>query len=263
MGYSEIDIDFVQSSLIDNVIGQKIIYHDTLNSTMDEAIKQAENGEPEGVVVVADKQTKGRGRHNRRWSSLPGEDLLFSIILKPTVSELPYINMAATMSVAKSISKITSLNPVIKWPNDLQVNGRKISGILIETEIGLNEVSKVSYSIVGIGVNVNSDLSQMIDIRYKATSMYKEINKKIERTDMLKSILGFFDEFYQQIKSGKSLTEDWVSWLDTLGQNIRLKSLDQVITGRAESVDEHGNLIVVRPDSSIFIAVAGEVTLQV
>ena len=72
MGYSEIDIDFVQSSLIDNVIGQKIIYHDTLNSTMDEAIKQAENGEPEGVVVVADKQTKGRGRHNRRWSSLPG-----------------------------------------------------------------------------------------------------------------------------------------------------------------------------------------------
>ena len=262
MEYSEINKEFVQSSLTDNVIGQKIIYYDTLNSTMDEAIRQAENGAPEGVVVIANKQTKGRGRYNRRWSSLPGEDLLFSIILKPTVTELPYINMAATMSVAKSISKITSLNPVIKWPNDLQVNGRKISGILIETEIGLNEVSKVDYSIVGIGVNVNSDLSQMTDIRYRATSMYKEIDKKIERIDMLKSILEFFNEFYQQIKSGKSLTEDWTSWLDTLGQNISLRYLDQVITGRAESVDEQGNLIVVMPDSSIFRAVAGEVTLR-
>lgn len=262
MEYSEINKEFVQSSLTDNVIGQKIIYYDTLNSTMDEAIRHAENGEPEGVVVIADKQIKGRGRHNRRWSSLPGEDLLFSIILKPTVAELPYINMAATMSVAKSISKITSLNPVIKWPNDLQVNGRKISGILIETEIGLNEVSKVDYSIVGVGVNVNSDLSQMTDIRYRATSIYKEIDKKIERTYMLKSILELFNEFYQQIKSGKSLTGDWASWLDTLGQHISLRYLDQVITGRAESVDEQGNLIVVMPDSSIFRAVAGEVTLR-
>ena len=123
-------------------------------------------------------------------------------------------------------------------------------------------MSKVDYSIVGIGVNVNSDLSQMTDIRYRATSMYKEIDKKIERIDMLKSILEFFNEFYQQIKSGKSLTEDWTSWLDTLGQNISLRYLDQVITGRAESVDEQGNLIVVMPDAAIFRAVAGEVTLQ-
>ena len=263
MEYSEIDREFIHRSLINNVIGRKITYYDTLNSTMDEACRQAEKGEPEGVVVVAEKQTAGRGRYNRRWSSFPGEDLLFSILLRPTVVQLPYVNMAATMSVAKSIAKVTSLNPVIKWPNDLHINGRKISGILIETKIGLNEVSKVTYAIVGIGVNVNSDSSQLPDIGYGATSIYKEIGKKIERTDMFKCILESFDEFYWQIKLGKSLTKDWSFWLDTLGHNVQLKYLGQVISGKAESVDEQGNLIVVRPDASIFRAVAGEVTLQV
>ena len=257
---SDLDIESIRQELTNGVIGREIYHHNSVGSTMDEARLLAEQGVAEGVVVIAEEQTSGRGRFNRKWISPPGENLSFSVLLRPVFGQLAYMNMAATLAVVRAVAKLTGCDPGIKWPNDVRIDGRKISGILIETAL---EAGKVRYAIVGIGVNVNLDPHEHPEIGPIATSISSQVSAKVDRTLVLKLVLEFFDEFYEMIKNGVSLTEEWAGTLETLGRIVQLRWLDQVVEGKAEAVDEKGNLLLRRSDGSVFTAVAGEVTLQV
>ena len=259
MSQTDYDIDLLRRALSDRVIGNQILHYDLIGSTMDETRVLADKGEPEGAVVIAEEQTAGRGRFNREWISPRGQNVSFSVLLRPTTAQLPYMNMAATLAVARTIEDLTTLEPTIKWPNDVRINGRKASGILIETAM---EAGEVVHAIVGIGVNVNFDPSQFPEISSLATSIYRETGEKASRTEVLRVLLEHFDDLYRLVKQGHSLTKDWAAQMDTLGRTVQVTWQEQVVEGYAESVDDQGNLILKRPDGSTFTAVAGEVTLQ-
>lgn len=257
---SDLDIALLEQALSGSVIGHRVHYHDTLGSTMDETRRLAEVGSDEGTVVIAEEQTAGRGRFNRAWISPRGQNLSFSVLLRPTPSQLPFMNMAATLAVARTVAEVAGLSATIKWPNDVRVGGLKISGILIETAI---EESRVNYAVVGIGLNVNFDPSKHEEIAGISTSLYRETSRMHNRTQVLLRLLGHFDELYASVRRGESLVRVWESQLDTLGKSVRLAWHETVVEGRAEAVDEQGNLIIRLADGSTFTATAGEVTSQV
>ena len=257
---TDLDIPALESALSRRIVGRRIHYYDLIGSTMDEARRLAAGGMPEGTVVIAEEQTAGRGRFNRAWVSPRGENLSFSVILTPTAKQLPYMNMAATLAVARTVADTADLKPTIKWPNDVRVGGLKISGILIETAI---EDEDSVCAIIGIGVNVNFDPSLYAEIADISTSLYRETGQRRNRTPVLQTLLEHFDDAYTAVRSGMSLTADWSEMLDTLGRTISLRSQHEVIEGVAESVDEQGNLLVRLSDGSLRTATAGEVTSQV
>ena len=259
MNRTHLDVDRLRRNLAGRVVGSQIIYHQRLDSTMDEARRLADAGQAEGAVVVAEEQTAGRGRFRREWISPPGENLLFSVVLRPTAAQLRFVNMAATLAVCLTVESETAEAAAIKWPNDVRVGGLKISGILIETAM---ERRDVKHTVVGMGINVNLDPAKYPEIASLATSVYRVSGRRVERTAIMEQSLQRFDELYSVVKDGRSLTGQWASRLDTLGKSVRVRWGDRVIEGEAEDVDEDGSLIVARADGSRAVMLAGEVTSQ-
>ncbi|MDP6454298.1 MAG: biotin--[acetyl-CoA-carboxylase] ligase [SAR202 cluster bacterium] len=257
---AELDIQTLEQKLAQRVVGHRLYYHQSLPSTMDETRRLAGKGAPEGIVVIAEDQTKGRGRFDRPWITPVGLNLAFSVLFRPEISQLPFINMAAALAVCDAVRDLTGLAPEIKWPNDVRINGKKLSGILVETEL---EGGKAVHAVVGIGLNVNFDPRGYAEIEDVATSLLAETGRRFDRVDALSSVLQKLDEYYTDIKATKSLTERWADRMETLGRLIQVRWKDDVIEGVADSVDDQGNLILKRPDGSSITVVAGEVTLQV
>lgn len=257
---TDLDISALEAALAQRTIGHRIHHYSLIGSTMDEARRLAAEGAAEGTVVIAEEQTAGRGRFNRAWVSPRGENLSFSVILTPPASQLPYMNMAATLAVARTVADTAGVKPTIKWPNDVRVGELKISGILIETAV---ESEDAVCAIIGIGVNVNFNPSLYDEIAGISTSLYRETGQRRNRTPVLRTLLEHFDDAYATVRAGKSLTAEWSAMLDTLGRTVTLRSQHDVIEGIAESVDEQGNLIVRQPNGSPYTATAGEVTSQV
>lgn len=257
---SDLNIEAIQAALSGGLIGRRVVHLDVVDSTMDEARRSAADGTAEGTVFIAEEQTAGRGRFSRLWVSPRGENLSFSVLLRPTPAQLPFMNMAATLAISDGITEATGLTSRIKWPNDVRIGGLKVSGILIETVL---EAGKVDHAVVGIGVNVNFDPAKYPETASTATSVYRETCTKTDRGALLQVVLRRFGQHYDRVKAGHSLTGEWARQMETLGRRVRVAWRDRMVEGTAESVDEQGNLIVKRMDGSIFTAVAGEVTLQV
>ena len=255
-----INVARIQTALSNSVVGHRIHYHRVLGSTMDTARDLAHDGEREGAVVIAEEQNKGRGRFNRVWVSPPGLNLYFTVLLRPEPGQLPYMNMAAALAVFDTVAQVPGLKPTVKWPNDVRVGGRKLSGILVETEF---EGDSLSHALVGIGVNVNLDVSEHPEIADTATSLRSEAGREFDRSDVLQSVLKNLDAWYARVTAGESLTKDWASTLETLGKQVELRWREQVLTGLAESVDDQGNLTLLQPGGERVTVVAGEVTSQV
>ena len=258
---TDLDIPAIERALAGGVIGSRIHHYDALGSTMDEARQLAQQGAPEGAVVIAEEQTAGRGRFNRAWVSPRGENLSFSVILAPPAAQLPYMNMAAALAVARMLRDEANLRPTIKWPNDVRVGGNKIAGILIET--GISPGGGVC-AIVGIGVNINLDPERHPEIAAISTSVYRETRLKRNRTPALQTLLAHFDDAYARVRRGDaaSIAAEWAALLDTLGSAVTLRRGDEIITGVAERVDPRGNLLIRLPDATLHTATAGEVTSQ-
>ncbi|HAL49317.1 MAG: biotin--[acetyl-CoA-carboxylase] ligase [Chloroflexi bacterium] len=255
-----LNIDGVRKALSGGIVGSAVHYHALLPSTMDEARRLALDGAPDGTVVIAEEQTKGRGRFSRVWVSPPGLNLALSVLLRPEIPQLPYINMAAALAVCDVVHELTDLSASIKWPNDVRIGGRKLSGILVETDMVGRQLN---HAVVGIGMNVNLDPSQHPEIAEIATSILAESGREANRSEALRLLLGHLDRYYAEIRGGASLREPWAAKLETLGMTIQVRWGDDVIEGTGESVDEQGNLMVRKADGSSVTVVAGEVTLQV
>ena len=254
-----LDIEAVRRALAGRTIGCRILHYPSLDSTMNEAARLAAEGCPEGTVVLAEEQAAGRGRFSRSWISGPGESLLLSIVLRPTAERLPQANMAATLAVAGTADRHVDSRVTIKWPNDVRIDGRKVAGILVEAD---SQPGRVSSAVVGIGLNISVDTGAHPEIADTATSIAEQAGALVERTEVLVDLLRRFDDLYAQVRSGKSLTNDWSSRLDTLGLQIEVRRGSEVLTGAARKVDDQGNLVLECPDGSTLTVVGGEVTLQ-
>lgn len=241
------------------LVGQSILYYPSISSTMDIARKMVRDRVNDGMVIVAGEQTSGRGRFERRWLSPSGTSLSLSIILHPALALLPQLNMAASLAVVQSIERLASLNPVIKWPNDVLIDGKKVSGILIESIFDGNELEA---TIVGIGINVKMAPYEFPEISAIATSLSVESGSEISRRSVLYSLLEEFDQLYQELKRGGAIYDRWLARLETLGKLVQVRWGDTVEEGYVESINTDGSLVLKRHDGSLITMVAGEVTLH-
>ena len=255
----QLDTARVSRALSHRVIGSRIVHYRIVDSTMDEARELAEAGAAEGAIVVAEEQSAGRGRFDRAWVSPRSQNLHLTALLRPTTAQLPFVNMAATLATAHAASRFCDAQAKVKWPNDVRVGGRKIAGILIETA---TSGQSLGYALVGIGLNVNFDPSDHPEIADLATSIRRETGLPADRSSVLETLLARFDNLYAEVRRGESLTHRWAATLETLGRQVRLSWQGNTVEGRAESVDERGNLVLRLADGSAFTAVAGEVTSQ-
>jgi BirA family biotin operon repressor/biotin-[acetyl-CoA-carboxylase] ligase len=248
----------ISRSLKTGFVGQKVIAYPSLTSTNDIAKREAKKGAREGTVVVAEEQTAGRGRLKRAWLS-PKGSLALSIILHPTPARLPALIMVASLAVVHSIEKVSGLKSQIKWPNDVLVNGKKVCGILIESDV---RGSAVDYAVIGIGLNVNLNTADFPEIAATATSISHELGREISRREMIRCLLVEVENLYLALGEGDSVFLEWRERLVTLGKEVEINSGQTSYQGIAESVASDGSLFLRQPDGNLIKIVAGDVSLR-
>ena len=211
----------------------------TLISTNDKAKEFSKKG-VSNIVIVAEKQTKGKGRFNRKWISGLG-GLYMTIVLKEKdLEKVKYLTLRASIAVAKSIIKLTNLKAKVKWPNDVLVNDKKICGILTETISG-----KENYALVGIGLNVNQSAFPK-SIKKNSTSLRIKTNKQHNINKILKIIIKNFNSLnkYYKNKNYDMIINIWKKYSHTLGKKVKVKTLSGVYIGEAVDIDKNCNLIL-------------------
>lgn len=259
MGMAEDSLSLkpVIGNLETRFIGRRVIYHSRVASTNELAKQVVQQGADEGTVVIADEQTAGKGRLKRVWLS-PKGSVSLSIILYPSVVYLSSLIMVASLAVVHSIGAVTGLKSQLKWPNDVLVNGRKVSGILIENSV---RGDTVKYAIIGIGVNVNLRLSDFPEILPTATSLSDELGRDISRLELIRRLLVEIEKLYLALPTGGAIYQEWRDNLVTLGKRVRIKSGKTDYEGVAESAASDGSLQLRLPDGSLTKIVAGDVAL--
>lgn len=251
------DSNALQSLLTTDSVGRCVLHLTSVSSTMDAARREAEDGAPHGLIVVADEQTSGQGRRGRRWVSPPG-NLYVTIVLRPETWNVRALAMIAPLAACEAIDDLTAVRSRIKWPNDVLIEGRKVAGILIDVHLAGDGVD---YALVGIGINIALDPSRHEEIRDVATSLATEFGGKVSRERLLAALLNRFERFYLDAGRDDSIFESWLGRLETLGRQVRIQFEDRVDEGIAEDVDLDGNLLLRRTDGSVIPVSAGDVTL--
>jgi BirA family biotin operon repressor/biotin-[acetyl-CoA-carboxylase] ligase len=234
------------------------------DSTQRVARDLARGGAAEGTTVIAERQTAGRGRLGRTWHSPAGTNLYCSIVLRPPLAAdaVPQIGLVAGAAVAAAVAGETGRRPAIKWPNDVLVDGRKVSGILTEME---SEVERVRHVIVGIGVNVNAPPSSFPrDLRPRVTSLRIVAGVRIDRARFTGRLLAALEARYGRwVSAGfSSVRAEWESYSCLTGTEVRVASADGALAGRVLGLDDDGALRVARAGGDVVRIVAGEVTLR-
>ncbi len=251
------------SGQLGDVAGQRILHYVSLSSTMDEAARMANDGAPEGLVVLADSQTAGRGRHSHGWVSQDGEDILLSVLLYPRPGIVGQMTVLGALSAAQAVEEVTGVRPSLKWPNDVLVAGKKISGVLTEARQTGGEVS----AVIGIGLNVNLDPAGQSARRLQATSLSAIAGRPVSRLGAFSSLLRRIDRNYARLLAGDSLLPEWSARLDTLGKRVTITTPGggpgtRTLSGLATGVDGSGRLLVRDDTGTVWPLGAGEVTLQ-
>jgi BirA family biotin operon repressor/biotin-[acetyl-CoA-carboxylase] ligase len=239
--------DDLLSLLVHNrVIGRDVQVFGETTSTNDVADKLGRDGVPEGIVVFAESQTRGRGRLGRSWFSPPGKGLWFSVVLRPEMrpQAATQMTVAAAISTVRAIARHADISVEIKWPNDVLVSGKKLAGILTEMSA---ELDRIKYMVLGLGVDVNLSRDELpMDIRSAATSLRIETGKLWRRADLAAAILAELDHDYDRIRAGRfpEIAEEWERRCSTLGRQVAIRIGERVVEGRAESLDDDGALLL-------------------
>jgi BirA family transcriptional regulator, biotin operon repressor / biotin---[acetyl-CoA-carboxylase] ligase len=248
---------YLQNYLNTKFIGRQLYYYPKLASTMDTARDLFKKSPVEGTVVLAGTQTAGKGRIGRTWLS-PEGSLAVSIILKPALENLHKLVMIASLAVVSTIRQVTGLQARIKWPNDIMINGKKVSGILIENEV---QEGRVNFANIGIGANINLNPGDFPEIADIATSLSYEAGAEISYTELAITLLDNLERIYLEAQDGAPVHKEWQKNMETLGKSIKVDTGKTVEQGWAETVTENGNLIVRREDGSLVEILAGDVTV--
>jgi len=242
------------------LIGNKIYHYTTLESTNITAKAEAFKGAKEGSVFITEEQTAGKGRMGKEWIS--GKDTVcFSVLLRPMLSpaEITTLTLVAGLAVAQAIRNITSLPAMIKWPNDIIVNSKKLCGILTEMAA---EAERIAFAVVGIGINVN-DTAFCDELKDKATSIFLENGEAFSRVDLLKEILVQLEKYYFLFleKGITPILSKYSALCATLEKEITAKVRGETVKGIARAISPNGSLIIETQNGEMHLS-SGEVSVR-
>jgi BirA family transcriptional regulator, biotin operon repressor / biotin---[acetyl-CoA-carboxylase] ligase len=247
----------VQQGLLTRTLGKHIHYFDSIPSTMNEAFRLGSEGAPDGTVIIAETQTKGRGRMGRGWASPKNKGIYFSVILRPKCapSQAARMTLVSAVAVSEAVERVTGIRPLIKWPNDLLLGGRKLCGILTEMRA---ETDRVEFMVAGIGINVNNGPHQLLP---EAISLKQVLGRQVPRVALFQEILKSLEERYLQVQQDgfKDAFAAWRARSATLGQEVRFLERDHMVKAEALDIDEDGALLVRLSDGRMVKRVAGDI----
>lgn len=259
--YEALKPDRIQDGLQSARLGKTIHCFSELDSTNRRAFKLAKEGAEEGEVVIAESQTRGKGRLGRSWFSPPGLNLYLSVILKPRLppAQAPRLTLVAAVAVAEAVQAFLQAPPAIKWPNDILVGGKKLAGILTESS---SDAERLHFVIIGIGVNLNLPESALPEeIRATATSLFMLLGKPVDRAAFARQLIRSLDRCYGELEERgfPGIAGRWESFFELRGRRVRVEMGDRLVSGTARGIDGDGALIVEEEGGALARVIAGDV----
>ncbi len=291
---SDLSAEAIAGALKGRRLGQPAIYYPRIGSTNDAARQLADEGAPEGALVIADEQTVGRGRGGRSWWAPPGTSLLMSLLLRPPIEggRAPEVTMCLGLGALEGVADATGLEASLKWPNDLMWHGRKLGGMLAESE---THGGRLNWIVLGLGLNVNQrwdegrgdeargnraqgmggsaqgaaatcnprppvpSVAPPPEIADLAISLAMASGRPVDRLALLASILLRTELWYEQWLAGVSPHAAWSARLETLGQNVTVTLPDRILRGVAAGVSPLGALLLREEGGQVHTIWAGDV----
>ena len=239
----------ITTNLKTKIIGRQAYYFDTIDSTQNQALKMAEDVANDGTIIVAAKQTGGHGRSGRKWVS-PKGGIWISIILHPTfdISITTLFPIASALALSIAIEKTFSIQPELKWPNDLTIKGKKVAGMLVDVSL---ESNKIENLVLGVGINFDVNAKQ-IEKSLKGTSNFYGVaslsdqKQNIKPIQLVQTFLIELEKIYKSLnaKQTKKIISEWTVRSSTIGKNVELNTSDSKIKGKAIKIDDDGALVV-------------------
>lgn len=238
-------------------IGRKIYYFDFIDSTMNKAMQLGMDLAPSGTLVLAESQTKGRGRLGRSWFSPKYKGIYLSLILRPAIEPAvsPVLTFLSAVSICETVKSVLGLDVQIKWPNDVFIHNKKFTGILTEMNA---EVDKINFVVIGIGLNVNNEKKSLIS---QATSLKEHFGQTINRVALLQELLRKIENNYLLLenKGTQVIIDKWRSYSLTLGRRVKVYCQSRHIEGSAVDIDRDGSLLIRRDSGVIQKVSSGDV----
>jgi len=239
----------ITDGLNTKLVGKRVYYFDTIDSTQNFAIKIASNSIENGTLVISQKQTRGRGRFGRKWLS-PQGGIWLSIVLHPTfdISVTTLFPIAASLALANAIEKTFQIDSKLKWPNDVTVKGKKVAGMLVDASV---ESNKIEYLVLGVGINFKVN-SKQLEKSLKKTENFYGVNSLIDKNENHSPILlvqNFLNELENIIEllnkeKRKIIIKDWTKKSSSIGKNITISTYNSKINGKAIKLDDDGALVI-------------------
>lgn len=234
-------------------MGRQLKIYDEVQSTQTIGHELAAEGAAEGTLILAERQTVGRGRMGRSWHSPKGKGIWMSLILRPNIQVhfTPQLTLLAAVAVCRAIRRVANVPADIKWPNDLLIAGKKVCGILLESSA---EDVRLRYVVAGIGISVNLEHSDYpAELREVATSLRIAAGKPIDRAELAASVLEQFEQLYglYHEEGFEPIRTSWEALTVSLGKPITARTPQGAVEGTAESIDEMGALMIRRKDGTI------------
>lgn len=254
----------LEDRLAGKLLGHPLYYFSETGSTNDEALALGIAGVPEGTVVLADRQSRGRGRFQRIWHSPAGSNVYTSIILRPEISS----SEASQMPVMAGVAVAETLNPYcpdhvnVKWPNDVLIHHKKVCGILSQAKlIG----KKIDFIVLGIGINVNLQNNEFSkEIRHTATSLAIETGREISRMELIISLYENLEKWYKKLLQDgfDPIKERCLKMMPMIGQMVQVVSGKELLEGKATGMDDDGALILLTEKNGEIKVSAGDATIK-
>ena len=243
-------------------LGNRIYYEAEIDSTNTKAMKLAEEGAPHGTIVVTDHQKNGRGRRGRTWESPAGEAIAMTFLLRPKIdpTNASMLTLIAAMAVARGIEDETGLKAGIKWPNDVIINRKKVSGILTEMSA---QADYVNHIVVGIGINVHIDEFPE-ELKNIATSIFLELGIKINRAALIERICEYFEAYFEvflQTEDLSAISKQYDAYMVNRNQPVKVLDPKDTYEGTARGITTRGELLVDTWESRKLVS-SGEVSVR-
>jgi BirA family transcriptional regulator, biotin operon repressor / biotin---[acetyl-CoA-carboxylase] ligase len=242
------------------IIGRKLHHYFQTSSTNDVALEMGREGKTEGTVIIAEEQTKGRGRLGRSWQSERGTGVYLSILLCPPIPprQAPLLSLVTAIAACQAIEEVSPLKPDIKWPNDILVGGKKCGGILVEMNSDLDRIRQL---VIGIGINVNQTTFPAL-LEDKAGSLLMQAGVPISRLQLTVHFLHALDRFYRLLLAGgtPAIIAGWSQRSSfASGKTVRVEVSGKQLTGITQGLSPEGSLRIQCEDHSILEVTSGEI----
>lgn len=253
----------IKSLMHTDWVAKEVLYFDTIDSTNTKAQELAEKGYPSGTLVVADKQESGKGRRGRSWVSPSGTGIFMTLMIKPDINpnNASMLTLVAALAVAKAITSVTGEEALIKWPNDIVVNGKKVCGILTEMNA---QFDYINHIVVGIGINVHNE-SFPEEISQMASSLMIEAGgKRFHRAQIIAETMAYFEQYYDtflKTQDLSALVREYDELLVNRNKSVRVLDPKEPFDGKAMGITPKGELIVDTWESRKLVS-SGEVSVR-